>query len=80
MCKIKSSQLKAYAKSRLLKELSNAKKLFGFTSHKILKSGSVFEEMEDIAPTENVLESTDSSRFVSHKAKMSQKFNSKKDS
>ena len=79
MRKIKSSQLKAYVKSKFLK-LLNAKKLFDFASHKILKSGSIFEEMEDIAPTENVLQSTDSSRFVSHKGKMSQKFNSRKDS
>ena len=41
-------------------------------------SGNNFEEMEDIVLTEKVLQSFDSSRFVSHKTKMSQKFNSKK--
>lgn len=48
------------------------------------KNGGVkcknFEEMEDIALTEKVLQSSDSSRLVSRKAKMSQKFNSRKDS
>ena len=41
-------------------------------------SGNNFEEMEDIVLTEKVLQFFDSSRFVSHKTKMSQKFNSKK--
>ena len=39
-----------------------------------------FEEMENIALIEKVVKSSDSSRPVSRKAKMSQKFNSKKDS
>ena len=45
-----------------------------------IKSSKNFEEMEDIALTEKVLQSSDSSRLVSRKAKMSQKFNSRKDS